>query len=640
MSALRDLVGAGAGAQCAAPDARAGSSNPLGRFADAVLGDRKGKHPETRGALSGAPGNDFAAEFLSQQGLQGNLLGMDDPSQFSVLPGGAHPGMLSPGGADVAEFLRFRDQPGHGPGPVPIGPGPSSQGPGSRAPEHPALTRALHSAVASADSRSFGAPPPPMADLHLSPAEKTVIRARSAIMARHLHAESHDGAMRARLNDALSPLGVDPAPAGAMDGPRQFPGPVNHVTGVTGPGLGFAGAETAGDRRGAWEAASVANGNVDALTQAVARGVGQGWADDFADRLQVGDARATTIAVPGPGAGAYQNAHARADSRGEWAEEFSGVKGSSGSAWAGEFSSLANSRGTADKWAEEFSQAQTTAVTNRAAPLTATQAETAAQSRRVAETLRNDPDGKFQNSQFLQFMSRMSHGEIVVDGNEVVETVGLAGPDAQQSVGAKWGDEFASEQARNGGWAREFAAGGQASTSFGGPPGNASAIGGETPGEHRWADEFADVSGGDWASEFQEMASRGEAGEWSHDSVWNQIESETKSLRDAERNRYEFVDPNPYLGRADAMSVGRELFRRGVLSEAALALEAVVRADMNSCEGQYFPFTTFRLPDRPDYSSLFSHTYWYLLPWYQLRSHTTVPCPIPHTHHNRLTLSF
>ena len=32
-------------------------------------------------------------------------------------------------------------------------------------------------------------------------------------------------------------------------------------------------------------------------------------------------------------------------------------------------------------------------------------------------------------------------------------------------------------------------------------------------------------------------------------------------------------------------------------------------------QGTYFPLTTFRLCDRPDYSSLFTYTYWYLLPW-------------------------
>ena len=99
------------------------------------------------------------------------------------------------------------------------------------------------------------------------------------------------------------------------------------------------------------------------------------------------------------------------------------------------------------------------------------------------------------------------------------------------------------------------------------------------------ADEFADFASGDWAAEFQELASRGEAGEWSHDSVWNAITEESNALKNADRLHYEFMNPNPYLGRPDCLSIGRDMFRRGVLSEAALALEAAVRADSNFCEG-------------------------------------------------------
>ena len=561
MSALRDLVGGGAGASCAAPDERVGSSNPLGRLADAVLGDRKGKHPETRRAPNGAPGA-FADQFLSEQRLQGNLLGMDDPS-FSALPGGAHPGMLAPGAGDVAEFLRFRDQHQHGP--VPGGPEHGFSQMPSRTPEHPALARALRSAVASADPRSVGAAPPMASDLALSPAEKTVIRARSAIMARHLHSDAHEGAVHTRLLDALSPLGVDPAPSGAMDGPRQFHGPQN-AQGVVGPGPHFASAETAADARRRF----VANG-----TSA------QGWADDIA-RLQVRDGH-TATAVPGPGGGAASVSQNRPTE--SWAEEFSGVKQSAGVVWAEEFHAPPS---TGNAWAEEFRQEQETASRNGQTPLSATQLETAAQSGRVADTLRNDPSGKFANSQFLQFMSRMSHGEIVVEDNEVHETGRVGLDEAHGATGTSWANEFSTEQARNGGWATEFNQPGP-STAFGAPPPRSTqaTLDGAAPTDsaHRWADEFADFASGDWAAEFQELASRGEAGEWSHDSVWNAITEESNALKNADRLHYEFMNPNPYLGRPDCLSIGRDLFRRGVLSEAALALEAAVRADSNFCEG-------------------------------------------------------
>ena len=85
------------------------------------------------------------------------------------------------------------------------------------------------------------------------------------------------------------------------------------------------------------------------------------------------------------------------------------------------------------------------------------------------------------------------------------------------------------------------------------------------------------------AREFEEMQ-RGNP-DWAFENVWDQVSSEGTALRAAERSQYQFTDPNPYLGRSDALEIGRDLFRRGVLSEAALALEAAVRADTQLCEG-------------------------------------------------------
>ena len=588
MSALRDLVGGGAGAACAAPDERAGSSNPLGRLADSVLGDRKGKHPETRSAPRGAPGA-FADQFLSEQRLQGNLLGVDDPA-FSALPGGPllPPGALAPGGADVEEFLRFRDaHHAHA--------GVSSPAPGGahapRSPEHPLLSRALRSAVASTDPSGPGAAASsgPEASarashlpLNLSPAEKTVIRARSAIMARHLHADARQGVVHARLADALAPLGVEVSPHAGdarMEGPRHIQGARAAVGAAPFATTSLASPETAADARRRF---LELGGNVAAAS------VASGWVDDFAN-MRVSREEAlnpavpvTAAAVPGPGG-------REAGPNVSWAEEFSGVKQSAGAAWAAEFRENAENTSSraGDAWASEFRQEQESARGVSSAPLTAAQAETAAQSARLAATLAADPEGKFRNSQFLQFMSRMSRGELVAEGDGVTER--RAAPDelanAGNAVGDAWASEYAAE--RTGGragefraadpadpWASEFRA---ASARAAGPSGSSDA--------HRWADEFADL-GGDWAGEFQAMAARGEVDQWTHDSVWNAIGEESKALESSrERSRYEFVDPNPYLGRADALAVGRDLFRRGVLSEAALALEAAVRADPASCEG-------------------------------------------------------
>ena len=158
---------------------------------------------------------------------------------------------------------------------------------------------------------------------------------------------------------------------------------------------------------------------------------------------------------------------------------------------------------------------------------------------------------------------------------------------AHRATGAAWADEFADARARRGddAWASEFAAAARGPNAaarwadeFRGvdQTAAAAAFSGPSDAAHRWADEFADVPD-QWAREFEEM--RRDGGDWAHESVWDQIAAESAATRAAERSRYDFVDPNPFLGREDALEIGRDLFRRGVLSEAALALEAAVRAD-------------------------------------------------------------
>lgn len=58
-----------------------------------------------------------------------------------------------------------------------------------------------------------------------------------------------------------------------------------------------------------------------------------------------------------------------------------------------------------------------------------------------------------QNSKFLQFVSKMSRGEITIEDNQF-KPAGMAAPgdwateyDQQYSRGQSWGDQFANEQA-------------------------------------------------------------------------------------------------------------------------------------------------------------------------------------------------
>ena len=54
---------------------------------------------------------------------------------------------------------------------------------------------------------------------------------------------------------------------------------------------------------------------------------------------------------------------------------------------------------------------------------TDTAGATLAQTKALAETLAADPNPKVQNSQFLQFLSKMSRGELIMEDNQVLATV-------------------------------------------------------------------------------------------------------------------------------------------------------------------------------------------------------------------------
>lgn len=67
-------------------------------------------------------------------------------------------------------------------------------------------------------------------------------------------------------------------------------------------------------------------------------------------------------------------------------------------------------------WAEEFQ-----AAVAAAGPATAARSsgDTLQQTRALADTLAASSDPKFQRSQFLQFVSKMSRGEIILEDNQV-----------------------------------------------------------------------------------------------------------------------------------------------------------------------------------------------------------------------------
>lgn len=82
--------------------------------------------------------------------------------------------------------------------------------------------------------------------------------------------------------------------------------------------------------------------------------------------------------------------------------------------WAQEFGEHPGER-----WADEFSTLQTAAnLQSRGQP--ASQQDAMEQTRALAETMAVSNDPKFKNSKFLQFVSKMSRGEIILEDNQVI----------------------------------------------------------------------------------------------------------------------------------------------------------------------------------------------------------------------------
>lgn len=61
--------------------------------------------------------------------------------------------------------------------------------------------------------------------------------------------------------------------------------------------------------------------------------------------------------------------------------------------------------------------------------------------------------------------------------------------------------------------------------------------------------------------------------------------NEAAAKSEASRGVYVFSDMNPYVGHPNPLKEGQELFRKGLLSEAVLALEAEVLKNPDNAEG-------------------------------------------------------
>ncbi|XP_047320093.1 peroxisome biogenesis protein 5-like [Impatiens glandulifera] len=260
-----------------------------------------------------------------------------------------------------------------------------------------------------------------------------------------------------------------------------------------------------------------------------------------------------------------------------WVDEFAQQRIDHGdpNAWALSFERQHGTNG----WASEFDREQTQIMSvNQMRGAHIPNIAALEQSRLLAHTLAQNNDPKFQNSKFLQFVSKMSRGDLVIEDNQVKPAATSSGGDwaseFQQQLDSKhtWADQFVHGELSRGpeGWANEFAAERELGTA-----------------DDQWVNEFSKLRVNDWADEFGRQVGEGVLGDndgWvnSYDEFLNEQKA---SKEYSDRGVYVFSDMNPYVGHANPLKEGQDLFRKGLLSEAVLALEAEVLKNPSNSEG-------------------------------------------------------
>nr|KYP49945.1 Peroxisomal targeting signal 1 receptor [Cajanus cajan] len=200
-----------------------------------------------------------------------------------------------------------------------------------------------------------------------------------------------------------------------------------------------------------------------------------------------------------------------------WITEFSQhrEKYDNPDSWANSFEQQYGANG----WASEFERSQLSSV-DQMRGMNMPNFAAMEQTRMLANTLAQNGDPKFQNSKFLQFVSKMSRGR----QHDAVDD--------------------------------------------------------------QWVNEFSNLNVNDWADEFQQQLGDSTSDSWAQ--AYNEFLNEqvaAKQQLDSSRGVYVFSDLNPYVGHANPLKEGQDLFRKGLLSEAVLALEAEVLKNPENSEG-------------------------------------------------------
>ncbi|KAF8031314.1 hypothetical protein BT93_D0494 [Corymbia citriodora subsp. variegata] len=254
-----------------------------------------------------------------------------------------------------------------------------------------------------------------------------------------------------------------------------------------------------------------------------------------------------------------------------WAAEFNQHRGeqSGPDAWVNSFEQQHGANGWASEFDQQYSQL---ATVDQMGGVNVPNLAAMEQTRMLAHTLAQNEDPKFQNSKFLQFLSKMSRGELIIDDNQVKPAPGDWASEFQQqyTAGPSWADEYLHRGPDQ--WANEFAAERETDGAL----------------DYQWANEFSKLHVNDWADEFGKQVAEGSlvdntSEDWAN--AYNEFWNEQKQQSDGSSGVYVFSDMNPYVGHPNPLKEGQDLFRRGLLSEAILALEAEVLKNPDNAEG-------------------------------------------------------
>ncbi|CAI5470552.1 unnamed protein product [Closterium sp. Yama58-4] len=644
---IRGMVTGGGG--CSVPGERpsASSSNPLGALADSILGSAAKQQERVRelpslagpGQASGSnlfgpaeagagpammpmPGADMQSTMGGPMGAMGGMGPSIQAQQFlssfhaagpsaapgppdaqlealwneaqhaQALPPGMAAGMAPPDAAAAAHFREFEQIFGG----MSLDGGAAAAASGDAAMQPPASESPLWMLMRGW-MYSVQCMPPALIPLRFlvglclrAAPPAAAGSARPATLLPLLHTSGHPAP---RAPPRAPPPSRAPLPRGPSTHPQPLlhPGPprVCPAGGAGAQGEGFASAQVAALLRslGIEDLGEGAGGAEGALMGAPGPlgGRFREFEDFWKDAGEVAGGEGRVAGAGGGGGGGGWVGEFEAQQQQRWREE-GGESSSTG--WADEFAEVGRDMSLKSRlW--DWQQQQRVRDEARAEGPRSEAERVAArqQTQRIVDTLAQDPNPKFQQSKFLQFVSKMSRGELIAEEGGVREVSPAEA--AAAAAAEQWASEFENLHQHehvhshaikaDADWATEFAARNESSTSL---------------DSRDWADEFAQQMAhthphGHTHTEGEGVVEDGDPSAWleSYERyVEEQLRDEQQRRAESSSSRwpYAFADKNPYVGHAQPFQQGQDLFRRGLLSEAILALEAEVLRNENNAE--------------------------------------------------------